>query len=182
VIECQREQDVIEAVAAGRWPGRVGAELAAHVAACAVCRDVALVAAVISAEQDAAWQDARVPSSAHVWWRAQMRARREAARAAARPITLIQGVAAGSAAGLAVAAFGYASNAALIAGMTGWWSRWSEPAGLAPETAGALQSVRDAAAGLATAAASLPHAELVAATGLVLLLMPAALYFVLSEK
>jgi hypothetical protein len=35
----------------------------------------------------------RIPSSAVMWWRAQMRARQEAAREAARPITVAQVVA-----------------------------------------------------------------------------------------
>jgi hypothetical protein len=93
--ECPREADVLDAVAAGRWPeGRAGAdvELAAHVAACAVCRDLAVVAAALAEEHEAAWTDAAPPPSDVVWWRAQLRARTEAAHAAARPMAVVQGI------------------------------------------------------------------------------------------
>jgi hypothetical protein len=181
VIDCPREQDVLDAIAAGRWPGRADAELAAHVEGCCVCRDVALVAAVIGAEQESAWQHAQVPSSAHVWWRAQMRARREAARAAARPITVAQGIAGASAAGLAAAGIGYLSGTSLWTQWTTLLSngRWTD--GLPGATA-LGQGLRDTAASLTAAAASMPYVEFAVAAGLVLLLMPAALFFVFSEK
>jgi hypothetical protein len=172
VIDCQREQEVVDAIASGRWPKRVAAELTTHVAGCAVCQDVALIAAVIDADYEQAWRHVRVPSSAHVWWRAQMRARRDATRAAARPITLVQGLAAASTAGLAAAGVGYLSGTSL-------WARFIS---LVPDAAAATQAFRDTATGVVAAAASLPHVELVAAAGLVLLLMPAALFFVFSEK
>ena len=93
-IDCAREQDVLDAVATGRWPARCDAELQAHLDDCAVCRDVAAVSAALCVERDAAWDDAAaVPPSSLVWWRAQIRAREEAARAAARPIAVAQAVA-----------------------------------------------------------------------------------------
>ena len=92
-IECSREQDVLDAVTAGRWPGRCDAELRDHVEGCGICQDVAAVFAAISAERDAAELDAAVPPSSIVWWRAQIRAREEAAAAAARPIAVAQIVA-----------------------------------------------------------------------------------------
>jgi hypothetical protein len=92
-VDCAHEQDVLDAVAAGRWPERCEAELKAHVAACAVCEDLAQVFAALTEERDAAWEEAAVPPSAVVWWRAQILAREEAQRAAARPIAIAQGVA-----------------------------------------------------------------------------------------
>jgi hypothetical protein len=173
LIECPREQDVVDAVATGRWPDRVDPELMAHIAGCHTCGDVALVAAAIDAEHEAAWPQAQVPSSAHVWWRAQMRARREAALAAARPITLAQGVAAAAAVGLAAA-----------------WVTWIEwprfiPADgwlVLPGSLDAMPLMRDAVRAVALTAASLPHQELAVAAGAVLLLAPAALYFVFSDR
>jgi hypothetical protein len=86
-IECRREPDVLDALAAG-WPARADADLRAHVAACPLCADLVVTAQALREAFDEAWQDACVPSSAHTWWRAQLRARQEAARAAARPLGL----------------------------------------------------------------------------------------------
>ena len=51
------------------------------------------LAAALAAEGEAAQLDAEPPSSARVWWRAQMRARQEAAQAANRPLTFVHAVA-----------------------------------------------------------------------------------------
>ena len=53
----------------------------------------AIVAEAIAAEASLARTEAAPPSSAIVWWRAQMRARQEAARAADRPITIVHALA-----------------------------------------------------------------------------------------
>ena len=47
-----------------------------------------------------------MPSSAIVWWRAQMRSRREAAARAAQPISFVFGIAVACAAGLLATALG----------------------------------------------------------------------------
>jgi len=47
-----------------------------------------------------------VPSSAIVWWRAQMRSRRKAAARAAQPISFVFGIAVACAAGLLATALG----------------------------------------------------------------------------
>lgn len=100
--ECPREQDALDAVATLRWPERADADLRDHVAACVVCADLVEVAAALSGEHDRASAEARVPPSAAVWWKAQVRARQEAARTAARPIAVVHGVAAASAVALVV--------------------------------------------------------------------------------
>lgn len=92
-IDCTREQDVLDAVAAGRWPERCDAELQEHIRLCRICQDVAVVSAALSEERNVAWESATVPPSSLVWWSAQIRAREEAARVAGRPIALAQGVA-----------------------------------------------------------------------------------------
>ncbi len=101
--ECPREHEVLEAIGARRWPFRASAELRDHVAGCEICRDVATVAAAFDDDVHAAWSDVRVPSSAHVWWRAQVRARQEAIAAASRPITVARSLAASCVAALLVA-------------------------------------------------------------------------------
>jgi hypothetical protein len=103
-IECPRESDVLDALTSARWPHRVNRELAEHVEACAICTDVVAVAAAMRDEHDVARQQASIPSSGQVWWRAQMRARQAAIREASRPIAMAQGVAAVLALGLTATA------------------------------------------------------------------------------
>ena len=171
--ECRREQDVLDAIAAGRWPDRCDAELSAHVAGCAICADVVAVAQAFREAHDAAWRDARVPPSGRVWWRAEMRARQEAARKAARPITVVQGIAGACAAGIAAALIGII-----------WPAVWESLSAVA-----ALKGVKDAFdAGLLQLAAfstSIPPQILLSlgiALAAAIVLMPLALYFVFSEK
>jgi hypothetical protein len=113
--------------------------------------------------------EARVPSAAHVWWRAQMRARQEAAAAAARPIAVAQGVAAASAAGLAAAAIAFG------------WAAWSWPDWL---TTAAFSQFAESHAGdwMAIAARAPEVALAVTSVAAGLVLMPLAVYLVLSDK
>lgn len=78
----------------------------------------AIVAAAIAAEAALAHREATPPSSAIVWWRAQLRARQEAARAAHRPITIVHGLAIACSAGLALSLL--ASAIAGVRGASGW--------------------------------------------------------------
>ena len=93
MIECPREQELLDALTSSRWPERCEPALRAHVGSCAVCADTLAVALPLLMEGDAAYAEAQVPSSGMVWWRAQLRARREAERAASRPIAIVQAVA-----------------------------------------------------------------------------------------
>jgi hypothetical protein len=92
-VDCCREEDVLDALTSGRWPDRADDELRTHVATCDICRDVVDVASAVLMAREIEPTDMRIPSSAVMWWRAQMRARQEAAREAARPITVAQVVA-----------------------------------------------------------------------------------------
>ncbi len=108
-FECPREQDVLDAIAARRWPARCDGELRDHVASCALCADlVAVAGALLDADGDESTAG-ELPPASLVWWRAQLRAREEAARAALRPIRLAQRLALGCAVGLAVLALSGAS-------------------------------------------------------------------------
>jgi len=79
----------------------------------------AIVAEAIAAEASLARREAAPPSSAIVWWRAQMRARQEAAAAAERPITIVHALAIAAAAGLMLSVAGYAI--AGLKGSSGWF-------------------------------------------------------------
>jgi hypothetical protein len=104
--ECSREADVLEAVSMGRWPECADRELAAHVASCPTCTEVAGLSFALQDDRHALVSAAPVPTSAVVWWKAQRRARAEAARTAARPITIVQAI--GVVCGLAALAAGVA--------------------------------------------------------------------------
>jgi predicted anti-sigma-YlaC factor YlaD len=125
-LECPREQDVLDAAAANRWPDRADPSLREHLAGCAICRDVVEIAVAFLEDRDVARTEAQVPPAAMVWWRAQIRAREEAARIAARPIALVQALATVcvAIASLAVAPAASAWLRGLITslGAADWWS------------------------------------------------------------
>lgn len=126
-IECAREQDLLDAAAAGRWPDRADPELRAHVEACPICADVAEIALAFLQDRDCARTEAPpVPPASVVWWKAQIRAREEAARMAARPIVLVQAAAticaAIAAILLAPAASVWVRSLVTSLGASAWWS------------------------------------------------------------
>ena len=157
LIECPRETDVLDALASKRWPHRVDRDLADHVASCEICADVLTVAAAIREDHDAIWQEASVPSSGQVWWRAEMRARQQAIREASRPLTFAYVVA--------------ASVALVLMAAVGWF---------------AWPTIYDFAASIVTTPkaefASPLTLPLLVALGAFLIVAPVALYFVLSDE
>jgi len=107
-VECLREQEIVDAIASGRWPHACDPSLAPHAAACAICRDVVSVASALRDDGVDACHEARVPSAGLVWWRATIRARAEASRVAERPLTVAQGIAGACAVGVACGLAGVA--------------------------------------------------------------------------
>lgn len=164
---CDREDELLEALQASRWPGACDPSLREHVRGCAACTDLVAVAAPLLDEHHALARDAQVPSSAIVWWRAQMRSRREAAEQAARPITLVQGIAFACVAGLLATALGlfvptFRRSLGWVSEAAGSWSAMSLPAGTDPLTSPVVLAA-------------------VAAVGFCALVLPIALYFTLRE-
>lgn len=160
MIDCPRESEVLEAVAAVRLDG----ELHAHIAECASCADAAEVAAALRDEQDVAWHDADLPTADIVWLRAQLNARAEAARVASRPITIVQAL------GIACA---IGALAGLI-GTTAWWLRsWAAWLSSAAAVIASAPSTFDMA-GLAARGILL-------ALGVWLVLAPVAIYLAATE-
>jgi len=162
-VECEFEPDALAAALQSRWPDRVDPQLRRHVAGCAICADVAAIAAAIAGAVDDAREEmnasAVVPDSGRVWWLAQMRARREAVEAAGRPITAAQVIALACAVGLLGACFGATS-------------RWFQSA------LGRIESGLDGFDAKALLAA---HGAIVLATAAVLFLVPAAVYLALGR-
>src|SRR2546425_8680197 len=95
-VECMREQDIVDAIASGRWPHAGDPLLETHAAACEICRDVVTVAVALREDAFCARHEinaARLPSAGLVLWRATIRARAEATRVAQRPLTVPHGIA-----------------------------------------------------------------------------------------
>jgi hypothetical protein len=125
-LHCPFEQDLLDAVAARRWPERADGELRGHVDSCASCADAAEIAAAFLDARHLSVTDAVVPPASSVWWRSQIRARHESARLAARPIVIVQALATVVVAAVALAAApaAYAAARELIAvvASSGWLS------------------------------------------------------------
>lgn len=144
--ECEFEAEVLAAVVQSRWPHHVDQELRQHASACAICSDVAKVAAAIDSDQEQLRVEAKaaVPDWSSVWWKAQLRARREAIKTAGRPITAVQ-----------VVAFG--ATVAVLGACFGATSAWFQQL---------LQSIP-------VAALFADHAPLIIGTGVLMVLVPA---------
>ena len=166
LVECPREADVLEAVSMGRWPECGDAELIAHVASCSTCTEVAGISFALQGDRHSLTSAAPVPSSAIVWWRAQMRARTEAARTAARPITIMQTT------GLVC---GVVALAAVIAFTSPLFGRWfSDVSSLLPAV--------DASASTAPSDPSMLRWIWPLAIGVCAILGPLAVYFAMREE
>src|ERR1017187_3963158 len=92
--QCDREQEVVDALRSGRWASAWGDEIQQHAEQCAVCAEVAFAAQAFQHEVELANTELqepgpRLPSAGLVWWKAQMAARRAAEQRAAAPIVLV---------------------------------------------------------------------------------------------
>ena len=168
-VDCCHEDDVLDALTSDRWPDRVDKDLRAHVASCAICSDVVKVAGAILDGGDDDTAEMRIPSSAVMWWRAQMRARQEAAREASRPITVAQVIASVSAIAMTIA---------LLVGLSPWLG-----AALSHGVEGARAAVV-----WSTSSASMPSTSIAQVwaipaliIGVSLLLAPVAIYFAVVD-
>lgn len=166
--ECPRERELLDALQASRWPAACDAQLQTHVATCGSCTDLLAVVAPLLDEQRALTREAAVPSSAIIWWRAQLRFKREAMERASQPLTFVQGVAIACAAGLLATLLGMfvpTFRRSLV-----WFTEASLP----------LPSVSLAAIENPLLANPIVIAAL-AALGLCALVLPVALYFAFHE-
>ena len=136
---------------------------------CPSCTELAALERAFAEDRDALIQSAQVPSSAIVWWRAQMRSRREAARVATEPITVVQGIAIACAMGVLVAAVSIFSPT--FAKMAAWIQDASLPTVTLP-------SIETAATVLTSPIAI----AVIAAIGFSIVVLPLALYFTLHEE
>ena len=165
---CVHEDVLLTALQSSRWPHACDSELRVHVEGCASCAQLVELAQALLEDHKALVAEAQVPSSAIVWWRAQMRSRREAAHVVTQPMTFVQGLILACAAGLIVAAVGF----------------------FAPTFRGAFEWLGGAAESLPRLAIPLPAdalaSPIIMAAGAALLLcaivLPLALYFTFQEE
>jgi predicted anti-sigma-YlaC factor YlaD len=85
---CPREDELLDALGAGF----IGEELESHIATCAACRELRLVAGALLDECVQAVTEAAPPSSGTMLWRMQMRRRQEAQATARRSLLIGQAV------------------------------------------------------------------------------------------
>lgn len=85
---CPREDELLDALGAGF----IGEELESHIATCAACTELRLVAGALLDERVQAVTEAALPSSGTMLWRMQMRRRQEAQSAARRSLLIGQAV------------------------------------------------------------------------------------------
>ena len=85
---CPREDELLDALGAGF----IGDELESHIATCAACRELRLVAGALLDEHTQAVTEAALPSSGTMLLRMQMRRRQEAQSAARRSLLIGQAV------------------------------------------------------------------------------------------
>lgn len=138
---------------------------------CASCAEIAAIAQAFVDDRNALAREAQVPSSAIVWWRAQMRSRREAVETAAQPITWIQGLALACAVGILIAAVGFFAPTFMKA------LEWAMGTSL-PAPSVTLPSI-----GLPEEPLTNPIVvAFVAALGLSAIVLPVVLYFTFREE
>lgn len=165
-LECAREDRVLGAVLAGRWPSEDD-DLVAHAQQCEICREVAEVAVVLRADHDHARREVHVPVAGQVWWRSAVRARLESAQAATRPMAWLHGVTAAITLGVLIAVAGMAWPTLIVA--ADWAREVAAPLIANGEVSGAVSGVLRQSMVVAAAAAAC------------LLVAPVLLYFVLSN-
>ena len=125
-----------------------------------------IVADAMAAEAACASSEAQPPSSAIVWWRAQMRARREAAELAEKPITIVHALSIAAGIGLMLSVIGYA-----IAGVKGSLA-W---------ITGIWQSIAGAAAAMPTDLTSRWLSVTLTAALVSVIVASIAAYFILAD-
>jgi hypothetical protein len=102
IVRCHREDELLDALGTGF----MNAELEAHVAQCAACSELRVVAGALLHDRTDAIREAAVPSSASMWWRMQMRHRQDVATAARRSLLIGQALTLMAGVGLMAVLFG----------------------------------------------------------------------------
>lgn len=148
--------------------GSLDAAMTAHLEACVDCHQVVALVQALRVDGAVAQQEAVLPTSSQVWWRARVRSRLEAARDAERPISIVQSLTAAALAGLAVS---LVSGASLLSALHAMLQLVARTAG--DQTAPALIDVSGAST-LGFAFASPLGWAMVLGCGVLVVMMPLA--------
>jgi hypothetical protein len=173
-IGCPRESEVIDAVTSGIWAAgtvmsQINAELRKHAVECRVCSYLLDVASAVHDERASALRTVNVPPASLVWWRNELRTKREAVRKAESPISVVHAIAVACLVGVFVAVGRpmlpiidrlFLSTIALM----GEFAPLQNFNGLLPSASSPLFLVA------------------LAALGCCLMIVPFAIYFILSDK
>jgi len=84
-FSCEKQTEIIESLRRGAWD----ADLAKHVATCAICADTVAVSQFLLTDQRAA---AVLPDPDFLWWKAQLASKQMAVERATRSISLVRKV------------------------------------------------------------------------------------------
>jgi hypothetical protein len=101
-MNCSHEDELLDALERGY----LGADLEAHVAGCASCSELRLVAGALLDDRATAMLEAPIPSAGAMWWRMRIRERQDAATTARRSLYIGQAVTVAIAVALVVTFFG----------------------------------------------------------------------------
>jgi hypothetical protein len=168
--DCPREAELLESLLT-TGPDGCPDGLRSHTEACASCGALLEVALALRGEHAASVHEASVPSSAVMWWRLQMRARREATVRAFQPIAVAQAITLACAVGVLAAVIGQVvPEASRVVAWLRALGNSAAAAGAAsvPASAAQLLSPGGIALGLAGA--------------LFLIVTPVAIYLALSDR
>src|SRR5207247_9509096 len=84
-FSCEKQTEIIESLRRGAWD----ADLAKHVATCAICADTVAVSQFLLTDQRAATV---LPDPDFLWWKAQLASKQMAVERATRSISLVRKV------------------------------------------------------------------------------------------
>jgi len=104
--QCPREQAIIDAIVADRWPHACDESIREHALHCASCGELTGLLTLLRHDDEQVRERASVPSAGQVWWRAAVRARLEATQTVGRPFSWMVGTVGACALGLVVASIG----------------------------------------------------------------------------
>ena len=124
-FECDREEEILQAVRCGRWPQLADPALVSHAQECEVCSDLVLVAQFLAKDHASAREEAALPSAGFVWWKAQLLARRAEAERATQPIAFVERIA-GALGALCSIGFIIAEWSTVESWSVRIWTEWSK--------------------------------------------------------
>lgn len=90
LLECKRNAELKQSLAAGHWPEAASQELREHVKACRSCGDVAAISMVLRTAKVQALPERPMLSPSLIWWRAQLRQRQAKMEKLSRPLVRTQ--------------------------------------------------------------------------------------------